>query len=149
MAELGNPLLGLTILVSGEWQSEPSDLALVARAASVSSSGFTPTLVATITKSEGLTLDDWCSITIEALRRTLNGFLLVDDSPGVLGDRAARVLLIAYVNDQGVELTLRQWLTNGRAAGLSLTATCATEDFPSFRVVAEGAASSLSWLEAR
>lgn len=148
MTELANPAERLTVTCPDGWSTVDvavEGLALVAVADVEPASGFRPTLVVSSSRVGKLGLADWEAGTEALLASRLTGYLLLDAAPAELAGRTAQYRLSTYANDAGVELTAAQWSAVDGGVGLSLTLTCATDDYPDFRAEAEAIAASTSW----
>nr|WP_300149992.1 hypothetical protein [Propionicimonas sp.] len=150
--DLANPAEGLRLHCPGAWS--PVDpgvegLALAAVADGDPASGFRPTVVVSRSTVGTLSLPDWEAGTEALLAERLTGYLLLDGGASELAGGEASYRLATYVNDAGMELTAQQWSTIVATQGLSLTVTCATDDFPEFRESSEAIAASLRWEAAR
>ena len=146
--DLSSPAEGLRMRCPGAWTQLPTDvegLALLAVADTGPESGFRPTVVISRSRVGALTLADWEAGTESILAERLTGYLLLDAGPGDLAGLAASYRLATYANDARSELTAQQWSAIADGQGLSLTVTCATDDFPEFRADAEAMAASVSW----
>lgn len=150
--DLTNPAEGLRLRCPGAWNPVDTGiegLALVAVADDDPASGFRPTVVVSRSTVGTLTLPDWEAGTEALLAERLTGYLPLDRTESELAGGDASYRLATYVNDAGAELTAQQWSTVAATQGLSLTVTCATDDFPEFRASSEAIAASLRWEVAR
>lgn len=146
--ELANPAEGIGLLCPGRWTRLPTEiagLALIGVAEGEPESGFRPTLVVSRSSVGALTLTQWEAGTEALLTERLTGYLLLDLASAEVAGLPASYRLATYSNEAGDELTAQQWSAIAGGQGLSLTLTCATDDFPEFRADAEAIAASLSW----
>lgn len=149
--DLTNTEAGLTLTAPGAWeQAVPDrDVTLVARRAASATGDVAATIVVTRSALGTLALADWVQGTSELLESRLAGYMVLDLSSGQLAGRVAAVTLATYVDERGAELTAQQWLAIDAGRGLTLTITCGTEEFPSFREAANEIARSLTWMKDR
>lgn len=141
---------GVTCAVPDDWDEIPvetPDVLYVSRQVDLPLTGFRANMVLTISTLEDLSLAAWQGQNEMAMARTLTGFQLLDRAETNLAGRPAIYRLGTYINSEGAELTVQQWSARQGDSGLSLTITCATDDFPQFRQTAEEIVATTFWEE--
>ena len=104
---------------------------------------FRDNIVCTIAPTGGLAFRDWQRGVDDLLARTLDGWLLLDLETYELDGCPAVRRLGHHVTDQGIAVTLDQWVVQQGDAGLTVTLTAATAGYDAIADLAASIGSSI------
>lgn len=136
----------ISIPVPEGWEVVEADLESVVaiHREPASESGFLANQVVTAAVLDPAELSDWSPLPGPGARAAGREHVL-DRGEVAFGGSPGSYLLATYFSDDQLDLTLQQWSGVRLGRVVTLSFTCATDDFPRLRRTAAAVAAGLSW----